>query len=129
MLKNKYDHEVLFQDIEQLNMIQHNHSLVAVKDNSCEEKSCVILFIMMKDGTVNYFLNYKTQNRNNEAALKEQVAADLNLNSDDIVCNYITSRVQEKYSVSHQEMRVYNHRLYEMYFNYIPDKFKKIISK
>ena len=68
---------------------------------------------------------YKTQNRNNEAALKEQVAADLNLNSDDIVCNYITSRVQEKYSVSHQEMRVYNHRLYEMYFNYIPDKFKK----
>ena len=71
------------------------------------------------------FLNYKTQNRNNEAALKEQVAADLNLNSDDIVCNYITSRVQEKYSVSHQEMRVYNHRLYEMYFNYIPDKFKK----
>ena len=70
-------------------------------------------------------MNYKTQNRNNEAALKEQVAADLNLNSDDIVCNYITSRVQEKYSVSHQEMREYNHRLYEMYFNYIPDKFKK----
>ena len=45
MLKNKYDHEVLFQDIEQLNMIQHNHSLVAVKDNSCEEKvalSCLL---------------------------------------------------------------------------------------
>ncbi len=54
MLKNKYDHEVLFQDIEQLNMIQHNHSLVAVKVIPVK-KSCVILFIMMKDGTVNYF--------------------------------------------------------------------------
>ena len=124
MLKNKYDHEVLFQDIEQLNMIQHNHSLVAVKDNSCEEKLRYLVYYDER-WDCKLFLNYKTQNRNNEAALKEQVAADLNLNSDDIVCNYITSRVQEKYSVSHQEMRVYNHRLYEMYFNYIPDKFKK----
>ena len=44
MLKNKDDHEVLFQDIEQLNMIQHNHSLVAVKDNSCEEKLCYLVY-------------------------------------------------------------------------------------
>ena len=27
---------------------------------------------------------------------------------------YITSRIQEKYSVSHKENRVYNHRLYEI---------------
>ena len=32
------------------------------------------------------FLNYKTQNGNNEAALKEQVSVDLNLNSGDITC-------------------------------------------
>ena len=55
MLKNKYDHEVLFQDIEQLNMIQHNHSLGSCKRSIPVKKSCVILYIMMKDGTVNYF--------------------------------------------------------------------------
>ena len=81
-----------------LNMIQHNHSLVAVKDNSCEEKLGYLVYYDER-WDCKLFLNYKTQNRNNEAALKEQVAADLNLNSDDIVCNYITSRVQEKYSV------------------------------
>ena len=122
--RNKYTHKVLMKEIEDLDMIQHNHSLVAVKDNSCEEKLRYLVYYDER-WDCKLFLNYKTQNRNNEAALKEQVAADLNLNSGDIVCNYITSRVQEKYSVSHQEMRVYNHRLYEMYFNYIPDKFKK----
>ena len=34
MVKNKYDHEVLLQDIEHLNMIQHNHSLIANKKSS-----------------------------------------------------------------------------------------------
>lgn len=53
MVKNKYDHEVLLQDIEHLNMIQHNHSLIAIK-NQVGEKS-VILYTMMKDGIANYF--------------------------------------------------------------------------
>ena len=66
---------------------------------------------------------------NNEAALKEQVSVDLNLNSGDITCNYVTSRVQEKYSVSHQETRVYNHRLYEMYLIIFLMNLEKIILK
>ena len=32
MYKNKYDHNILAQDIISLNKIQHNHSLIAVKD-------------------------------------------------------------------------------------------------
>lgn len=123
MVKNKYDHEVLLQDIEHLNMIQHNHSLIAIKNQVGEEKRYLVYYDERWDCKL--FLNYKTQNGNNEAALKEQVSVDLNLNSGDITCNYVTSRVQEKYSVSHQETRVYNHRLYEMYFNNIPDEFRK----
>ena len=122
-VKNKYDHEVLLQDIEHLNMIQHNHSLIAIKNQVGEEKRYLVYYDERWDCKL--FLNYKTQNGNNEAALKEQVSVDLNLNSGDITCNYVTSRVQEKYSVSHQETRVYNHRLYEMYFNNIPDEFRK----
>lgn len=99
--KNKYDHEVLLQDIEHLNMIQHNHSLIAIKNQVGEEKRYLVYYDERWDCKL--FLNYKTQNGNNEAALKEQVSVDLNLNSGDITCNYVTSRVQEKYSVSHQE--------------------------
>lgn len=53
MVKNKYDHEVLLQDIEHLNMIQHNHSLIAIKIKWV--KKSVILYTMMKDGIANYF--------------------------------------------------------------------------
>lgn len=121
MKKNKYDHEVLLKDIESLNMIQHNHSLVAIKNE--KENSYLVYYDERWDCKL--FLNYKTQDRNNEAALKEHVSADLNIDSHSIICNYITSRVQEKYSVSHQEMRIYNHRLYEMHVNSVPDEFKK----
>ena len=38
---------------------------------------------------------------------------------------YITSRVQEKYSVSHDEKRTYNHRLYELQISDWPAKKQK----
>lgn len=70
-------------------------------------------------------LNYKTKDRNNESALKQQVAADLGLDSANLLFDYIASRVQEKYSVSHGEMRIYNHRLYEIHCCDFPEKFKE----
>ena len=72
MVKNKYDHEVLLQDIEHLNMIQHNHSLIAIKNQVGEEKRYLVYYDERWDCKL--FLNYKTQNGNNEAALKEQVS-------------------------------------------------------
>ena len=38
-----------------------------------------------------------------------------------INCRYVASRVQGKYSVSHNEDRVYQHRLYEVSFDRIPE--------
>ena len=70
-------------------MIQHNHSLVAIKNE--KENSYLVYYDERWDCKL--FLNYKTQDRNNEAALKEQVSADLNIDSHSIICNYITSRV------------------------------------
>lgn len=120
-IKNKYNHEVLFQDIEHLNMIQHNHSLVVIKDIASNR----YLVYYDERWDCKLFLNYKTQDRNNESALKEQVAADLGLDSTNLLFDYIASRVQEKYSVSHGEMRIYNHRLYEIHCCDFPEKFKE----
>lgn len=42
----------------------------------------------------------------------------------DIKCSYVTSRIQEKYSVSHNENRIYNHRLYEVRISEFPENEK-----
>lgn len=117
--KELYDHNVLCNEIEKLDLIQHNHSLIAIKDSFSTGKEFLLYYDEKWDCKL--FLNYKTQDRNNEAALKEYVAADLQLDKNQIICKYKTSRVQEKYSVSHKENRVYNHRLYEMEIGQFPE--------
>lgn len=98
-------------------MIERTHYLVVVKDMSSDRH----LVYYDERWDCKLFPNYK----GNEFALKEQVAADLRLNSAGLTFTYIASRVQEKYSVSHGEMRIYNHRLYEMHCCDFPEKFKK----
>ena len=41
--------------------------------------------------------------------LKEALEKDLQLDTSTINCEFVTSRTQEKYSVSHNENRIYNH--------------------
>lgn len=60
------------------------------------------------------FLNLKTVSGDNENAILEYLAASLQIPRKELKAKYLTSRVQEKYSVSHGETRVYNHRLYEV---------------
>ena len=32
MYRDKYNHEMLMNDIRELNLIQHNHSLIAIRE-------------------------------------------------------------------------------------------------
>ena len=98
MVKNKYDHEVLLQDIEHLNMIQHNHSLIAIKNQVGEEKRYLVYYDERWDCKL--FLNYKTQVYNDEQNIINNVSSDLRINPELIHCNYIASKIQEKYSYS-----------------------------
>ena len=66
-------------------------------------------------------LNYKTTERNNEQNIVSRIAEGFNVDVQTINCRYVASRVQEKYSVSHNEDRVYQHRLYEVSFDRIPE--------
>lgn len=123
MYRNKYNHEMLMKDIKNLNLIQHNHSLVAIRDTFDEENRFLVYYDERWDCKL--FLNYKTADQNNEDVIIDRISADLGIDKRKILCNYITSRVQEKYSVSHQENRVYNHRLYEVMVSKYPEKMKK----
>ena len=71
------------------------------------------------------FINYKTKDENNETAIKEALEKDLQLDTSTINCEFVTSRTQEKYSVSHNENRIYNHNLYSITLSKLPAYMKK----
>ena len=71
------------------------------------------------------FLNYKTVDRADEESVINKVSADLNVDKSQINCRYISSKVQEKYSESHQENRIYKHRLYEIKIQVFPEDEQK----
>ena len=104
------------KEIEDLDMIQHNHSLVIIKESFNDNMKRFLLYYDEK-WDCKLFLNYKTQERGDEAAIIANVVKELKLNQKKVKCRYITSKLQEKYSVSHRENRIYNHRLYELQVN------------
>lgn len=97
-------------------MIQHNHSLVIIKESFNDNMKRFLLYYDEK-WDCKLFLNYKTQERGDEAAIIANVVKELKLNQKEVKCRYITSKLQEKYSVSHRENRIYNHHLYELQVN------------
>lgn len=120
MHTDSYDHIKLMKDIEDLDMIQHKHSLIMIKRNINPKVSQFLLYYDEK-WDCKLFLNYKTVDRNNERNIVNHIAEDLNMDAKKINCRYVASRVQEKYSVSHNEDRVYQHRLYEISFEKMPE--------
>lgn len=62
MHKNKYDHNILLNDIQKLDKIQHKRSLVAIQfpDTSAEKK---YLVYYDERWDCKLFLNYKTVDR------------------------------------------------------------------
>lgn len=111
--KNKYDHIKLTKDIIGLDMIQHNHSLIVIRDTF---RKPAMRFLVYYDERwdCKLFLNLKTVSGDNENAILEYLSVSLQIPRKELKAKYLTSRVQEKYSVSHGETRVYNHRLYEV---------------
>lgn len=92
MHKNKYDHNILLNDIQKLDKIQHKHSLVAIRfpDTSAEKK---YLVYYDERWDCKLFLNYKTVDRADEESVINKVSADLNVDKSQINCRYISSKV------------------------------------
>ena len=87
MHKNKYDHNILLNDIQKLDKIQHKHSLVAIQfpDTSAEKK---YLVYYDERWDCKLFLNYKTVDRADEESVINKVSADLNVDKSQINCTY-----------------------------------------
>lgn len=44
MYRDKYNHEMLMNDIRELNLIQHNHSLIAIRDTFEKENRFLVYY-------------------------------------------------------------------------------------
>lgn len=118
-MTKKYNYENLINDINNLDLVAHRHSLVIIKNKD--------KYLLYDDERwqCKLFINYKTKDENNEIAIKEALEKDLQLDTSTTNCEFITSRTQEKYSVSHNENRIYNHSLYSITFSKLPAYMKK----
>ena len=88
----------------------HNYSLIIIK-----YKNKYLLYDDQR-WKCKLFINYKTVNKDNEQHLINFISKDLEINTSLISRKYITSKIQRKYSISHNEYRTYNHSLYLVTF-------------
>ena len=108
--KNNYSYEDLLNDINKLNEISHNHSIIVFKDTFNEFSNKYLVYNDTKwDCT--FFLNYK-ENINNESYIKEHLSNELKIPVDCINLKYVTSKIHEKYSESDKMNKIYSHKFY-----------------
>ena len=73
MYTDGYDHARLMKDIEDLDMIQHKHSLIMIKKTINQKEPQFLLYYDEK-WDCKLFLNYKTTERNNEQNIVSRIA-------------------------------------------------------
>ena len=120
--KNSYTHEDLFRDINKLNEISHEHSIIAIKDSFNQFPNRFLLYYDNRWSCL-LFLNYKN-NINNESFIASGVSNSLKVDSSQISVKYLAQKIHSKYSESHKEERVYCHRLYEVEISNVSEEMR-----
>lgn len=108
--KNNYTYEDLLNDINKLNEITHNHSIVIIKDTYRKHPNKILVYDD-KRWQCKLFLNYK-DNENNESFICEHISSELKINVDQIELRFVTKEIHQKYSVSAGMNKLYSHKFY-----------------
>lgn len=108
----KYDHQVLYHDIENLNEITHPFSIVAVKDTFNEYANRFLLYYD-KSWKCWFFFSFKTMEEQNEENIRVRLSNALHISKDNISLQYKAERIQPKHSIRDDVDKVYLHRLYQ----------------
>lgn len=122
-LRNTYTASDLLADINKLNQITHNHSIIVIKDSFSKCPNRYLLYYDTR-WSCDLFLNFK-ENINNESFIISGVSNRLKIDPSDISVKYITQKIHEKFSNSHKENRIYCHRLYLVSIKKFPNALKK----
>lgn len=108
--KCNYTYNDLLTDINKLNEITHNHSIVVVKDAFNKYPSRVLVYDDMAWGC-KLFINYK-ENENNETFIKSHLSSELKVDISKIILKYVTMKVHKKLSERTKTNKVYCHKFY-----------------
>lgn len=109
-IKEPYNQEKLYKDIEKLDEVTHPYSLVAIKDTFNKYPNRFLVYYDER-WDCKFFPSYKTID-NNEDNIKARLSGELKVDSEKISVKFNTFEIHKKYSVSHNEERVYEHRVY-----------------
>lgn len=119
----KYDHKILYHDIENLNEITHPFSIVAIKDTFNEYANRYLLYYD-KSWNCWFFFSFKTMEEQNEENIRVRLSNALHIPKDNISLYYKLERIQPKYSIKDNMHKVYLHRLYEAKISNFTDECK-----
>lgn len=108
--KNSYSYQDLLKDINTLNEITHNHSIVAIR-NSFNEYPNKFLVYDDPNWKCKLFINYK-DNVNNESFIKDHIFRELKVDISKIKISYISQIIGEKVSGRDNKTKVYCHKLF-----------------
>lgn len=121
--ENRYNHKTLFKDIENLDEILHKFSLVAIKDEFNSYANKVLLYY--DNSWKCWFLfSFHTNEYQNEESILQRLSNKLKIDKDCIKINYISDRLQPKYSEKDHVHKVYQHSLYQCSVTRFPEIMK-----
>lgn len=111
--KNKkcnYTYNDLFADINTLNEITHNHSIIIVKDSFNKYPDRFLVYDD-KVWECRLFINYN-ENENNEAFIKSHLSSELKVDISDSTLKFTTMKIHEKLSQRDKINKMYCHKFY-----------------
>lgn len=121
--KNNYSYNDLLMDINKLNEITHNHSIVIIRASFRKYPNRLLVYDDLR-WNCKFFLNYK-ENSNNEAFILDHLSRELKIEPGDITLKYLGQRIHEKYSESAKSNKVYSHKFYTAAIANFPEAMKK----
>lgn len=121
-IKN-YDENKLYEDIYNMNLIQHPFSIIVIKDTFNKYPNRFLLYYDNR-WDCNFFINYKTidDNINN---IKIKLSNELKVDKKYIEVNFKRVEIYRKYSVSDKIDKYYEHKFYYVKIN----KYKNILRQ
>lgn len=123
-VKYKYNHHILYRDIENIDEVVHKFSIVAIKDSYHDFAN---KFLLYYDNVWQcwFFFSFHTSEHQNEENIVQRISNKLKIDCKYIKVCYISDRYQPKFSKKDMKNKLYQHSLYQGIISQFPDIMKQ----
>lgn len=118
-----YNGETMYKEIKSMDQVKHKFSLIAIKDTFREHPTRFLVY-WDKRWKCFLLLNFRTPEEEAEKTLTRLISDHLQLPEGDVSLTRKDFRVTEKFSVSDQVDKKYEHTLYLASIETFPDVFR-----